>query len=127
MTERTGKEACGTIRVFSWVLLVVDVLAYVALAVVVLATMATYRRLFAQMGAELPTLTRMMFSMGRGGLVGILGFVVLLAVVKELVLPWPQARLWANVAVGLIGASFWLGYYAVLMLPMHSLVERAAG
>ncbi len=93
MTERTGKDAGRTIRVFSWALLVVDVLGYAALAVVVLATLGACQEVFPRMGADLPTVTRMVLSLGRGGLVGILAFVVLLAVVKELVLPWPRARL----------------------------------
>ncbi|GAG07464.1 unnamed protein product, partial [marine sediment metagenome] len=107
MTERTGKDAGRTIRVFSWALLVVDVLAYAALAVAVLATMGACQRVFARMGTELPTVTRMVLSLGQGGLVGILALVVLLAVVKEIVLPWPQARLWTNVAIALICAGFW--------------------
>ena len=127
MTERAGKDAGGTIRVLSWALLVVDVLAYAALAVVVLATMGTYERLFARMGAALPTVTRVLFAAGRAGLVGILAFVVVLVVVKELVLPWPWARLWANLAVGLICAGFWFVYGVALFLPMAKLVEGAGG
>lgn len=127
MTERTGKDAGRTIRVFSWALLVVDVLAYAALAVVVLATLGAYQVLIEKMGSDLPAVTQVVLSVGPGGLVGILVLVVLLAVVKELVLPWPRARLWANLAVTLICAGFWFVYCFALVLPMCKLLAGVTG
>lgn len=126
MTERTGKDADRTIRVFSWGLLVVDVLAYAALAVAVLATLGACQGAFSRMGADLPAVTRMVLSLGRGGLVGILAFVVVLAVVKEFVLPWPRVRLWTNLAVAHICAGFWFVYCFAIVLPISKLLGNAA-
>ncbi len=125
MTERTGKDADRTIRVFSWALLVVDVLACAALGVAVLTTLGPYERIYPQTRAELPALTQAVLSLGPGWLAGILVLVVLLAVVKELVLPWPRARLWTNLVVAHICAGFWFVYCFAIVLPVSKLLANA--
>jgi hypothetical protein len=109
--------------VFSAIVLGIDVLGLGGIAVHIVTSLETFEGLFADMGAPLPGLTRLVLSVGTVGWCVILGTAAMGLVVKEALIRQPGIRLGINVVAALIAVIFFLVYRHVLTAPMYGMLE----
>jgi len=111
------------LAVFSAIVLGIDVLGLGGIAVHIVTSLETFEIIFADMGARLPGLTRLVLSVGTVGWCAILGAAAMGLVVKEALIRQPGIRLGINVVGALIAGILFEVYRYALMAPMYGMVE----
>jgi hypothetical protein len=113
----------GGLVVLSAVVLAADLAVLAAATVAALFVVPRFRRVFAEMGAELPRLTRLHLSTPLAAHLGLLALLAAGLIAKEVLVRRPNIRLLINVLV-LVFLLLAAGVYVLaLFLPMVQMVQ----